>query len=72
MLADRTAGFCGADLKSLVTESALGALRRRYPQVRNSSIVMVFFINQRKVVPDKLLQKPSHRFLFKISVAVLR
>lgn len=33
VLADRTAGFCGADLKSLVTESALGALRRRYPQI---------------------------------------
>ena len=27
------AGYCGADLKSLCTEAALHALRRRYPQI---------------------------------------
>ena len=26
-------GYCGADLKSLCTEAALHALRRRYPQI---------------------------------------
>lgn len=30
-------GFCGADLKALCTEAALLALRRRYPQIYNSS-----------------------------------
>ncbi|QQP39744.1 ATPase family_ AAA domain containing 2B (Silurana), partial [Caligus rogercresseyi] len=32
-LADRTIGYCGADLKGLCGEAALIALRRRYPQV---------------------------------------
>jgi len=30
------AGYCGADLKSLCTEAALRALRRRYPQIYES------------------------------------
>lgn len=29
-------GYCGADLKALVTEASLAALRRRYPQIYNS------------------------------------
>lgn len=32
-----TVGYCGADLKSLCTESALRALRRRYPQIYEST-----------------------------------
>lgn len=33
LLADKTIGYCGADLKGLCAEAALNALRRRYPQV---------------------------------------
>ncbi len=36
-IADKTIGYCGADLKGLCAESALNALRRRYPQVYKSN-----------------------------------
>ena len=36
-LSAKTIGYCGADLKGLCTEAALIALRRRYPQVYESS-----------------------------------
>ncbi|CAH1772433.1 unnamed protein product [Owenia fusiformis] len=36
-VAERTVGYCGADIKSLCTESALHALRRRYPQIYTSN-----------------------------------
>ncbi|KAH9508111.1 ATPase AAA domain-containing protein 2B [Bulinus truncatus] len=32
-LAEKCVGYCGADLKSLCTEAAMLALRRRYPQI---------------------------------------
>ncbi|CAL1540288.1 unnamed protein product, partial [Lymnaea stagnalis] len=32
-LAEKCVGYCGADLKALVTEAAMLALRRRYPQI---------------------------------------
>ncbi len=32
-LAEKSIGYCGADLKGLCAEAALNALRRRYPQV---------------------------------------
>lgn len=35
-LAHATVGYCGADLKSLCAESAIGALRRTYPQIYES------------------------------------
>ena len=35
-LAHGTVGYCGADLKSLCAESAIGALRRTYPQIYES------------------------------------
>lgn len=31
-------GYCGADIKSICTEAALCALRRRYPQIYTSSV----------------------------------
>ncbi len=34
-------GYCGADLRSLCTEAALFALRRRYPQIYNSTEKLV-------------------------------
>ncbi|NXD77601.1 ATAD2 protein, partial [Halcyon senegalensis] len=36
-LAEKCVGYCGADIKSLCTEAALSALRRRYPQIYRSS-----------------------------------
>jgi ATPase family AAA domain-containing protein 2 len=30
-------GYCGADLKALCTEAAMRALRRRYPQIYEST-----------------------------------
>lgn len=36
-VAQRCVGYCGADIKALCTEAALMALRRRYPQIYNSS-----------------------------------
>ncbi|KAM6411398.1 ATPase family AAA domain-containing protein 2 isoform 2-T2 [Pluvialis apricaria] len=36
-LAEKCVGYCGADIKSLCAEAALCALRRRYPQIYNSS-----------------------------------
>ncbi|NWX22496.1 ATAD2 protein, partial [Aegotheles bennettii] len=36
-LAEKCVGYCGADIKSLCTEAALSALRRRYPQIYQSS-----------------------------------
>ncbi|XP_060709644.1 ATPase family AAA domain-containing protein 2B isoform X1 [Hemiscyllium ocellatum] len=36
-LAEKCVGYCGADIKSLCTEAALFALRRRYPQIYATS-----------------------------------
>ncbi|KAM4771593.1 ATPase family AAA domain-containing protein 2B [Rhinophrynus dorsalis] len=36
-LAEKSVGYCGADIKALCTEAALIALRRRYPQIYASS-----------------------------------
>lgn len=40
-LADNTVGYCGADLKALCTEAALQALRRKYPQIYNTTQKLV-------------------------------
>ncbi|KAK5853211.1 hypothetical protein PBY51_007018 [Eleginops maclovinus] len=37
-IAEKCVGYCGADIKALCTEAALAALRRRYPQIYDSSI----------------------------------
>ncbi|XP_061462022.1 ATPase family AAA domain-containing protein 2 isoform X2 [Rhineura floridana] len=37
-LAEKTVGYCGADIKSICAEAALCALRRRYPQIYTSSV----------------------------------
>ncbi|XP_044524933.1 ATPase family AAA domain-containing protein 2 [Gracilinanus agilis] len=36
-LAEKCVGYCGADIKSICSEAALCALRRRYPQIYTSS-----------------------------------
>ncbi|XP_009995966.1 PREDICTED: ATPase family AAA domain-containing protein 2 [Chaetura pelagica] len=40
-LAEKCVGYCGADIKSLCAEAALCALRRRYPQIYQSSKKLV-------------------------------
>ena len=62
-LADLTIGYCGADLKSLCTETALSALRRKYPQIYETSdkllidvsqismIAADFYISMKSIVP---------------------
>lgn len=42
-MAEKTVGFCGADLKSLATEACLCCLRRQYPQV---------YVSRRKLAVD--------------------
>ncbi|XP_070604357.1 ATPase family AAA domain-containing protein 2 isoform X2 [Erythrolamprus reginae] len=37
-IAEKCVGYCGADIKSICTEAALCALRRRYPQIYTSSV----------------------------------
>eukprot|EP00189_Rhodosorus_marinus_P000780 CAMPEP_0113957968 /NCGR_PEP_ID=MMETSP0011_2-20120614/3078_1 /TAXON_ID=101924 /ORGANISM="Rhodosorus marinus" /LENGTH=1285 /DNA_ID=CAMNT_0000968617 /DNA_START=628 /DNA_END=4485 /DNA_ORIENTATION=+ /assembly_acc=CAM_ASM_000156 len=49
-LADRTVGYCGADLKSLCTEASLRALRRRYPQIYKSQQKLEIDPDQVKVM----------------------
>ncbi|NXM60208.1 ATAD2 protein, partial [Illadopsis cleaveri] len=36
-LAEKSVGFCGADIKALCVEAGLCALRRRYPQIHESN-----------------------------------
>ncbi len=40
-VATATAGYCGADVKALCTESILRAIRRRYPQIYSSTRKLV-------------------------------
>ena len=44
-LADNTVGYCGADLKALCTEAALFALRRKYPQIYNTTQKLVLDVS---------------------------
>jgi len=48
-LADKAVGYCGADIKALCTETALFALRRRYPQIYQSSKKLQLDTNEIKV-----------------------
>ncbi|VDM30854.1 unnamed protein product [Hydatigera taeniaeformis] len=44
-MAEKTVGFCGADLKSLATEACLCCLRRQYPQVYVSRCKLAVDLN---------------------------
>lgn len=44
-LADKCVGYCGADIKAVCSESALCALRRRYPQIYSSSQKLVLDVD---------------------------
>ena len=39
-------GYCGADLKALCTEAALHSLRRRYPQIYNTSDKLIIDVSK--------------------------
>lgn len=41
----QTVGYCGADLKSLCAESALVALRSKYPQIYSSRQKLLIDVN---------------------------
>lgn len=49
-LSRRTAGYCGADLKALCVETALAALRRRYPQIYESDQKLKLDVTQVGVI----------------------
>lgn len=48
-VASKTVGYCGADLRALCSESALRALRRRYPQIYKSSEKLLIDVDQVQV-----------------------
>ncbi|XP_077207676.1 ATPase family AAA domain-containing protein 2 isoform X1 [Paroedura picta] len=65
-LAAKCVGYCGADIKSICTEAALCALRRRYPQIYTSSAKLQldissinitakdFVVAMQKIIPASL------------------
>lgn len=48
-LAEKTVGYCGADLKALCAEAALLALRRRYPQIYTANAKLQLDVNSIEV-----------------------
>jgi SpoVK/Ycf46/Vps4 family AAA+-type ATPase/predicted nucleic acid-binding protein len=48
-IAKRSVGYCGADIKALCAESALCALKRRYPQIYNSNSRLLIDVNSIEV-----------------------
>ena len=48
-MADHCVGYCGADIKALCTESALFALRRRYPQIYDCGRKLLLDVNSIEV-----------------------
>lgn len=45
-LAQLTPGYCGADMKALCAETALIALKRRYPQIYSSRQKLLLNVNE--------------------------
>ena len=56
MLADKTIGYSGADLRGLCAESALNALRRKYPQVYKTSHKLQLDFDQIKINESDFLE----------------
>ncbi|XP_065176729.1 ATPase family AAA domain-containing protein 2-like [Sycon ciliatum] len=50
-LADRTVGYCGADVKALCSEVALCALRRTYPQIYSARDKLLLDMSKIKIGP---------------------
>ncbi|XP_074841724.1 ATPase family AAA domain-containing protein 2 [Carettochelys insculpta] len=51
-LAEKCVGYCGADIKSICSEAALCALRRRYPQIYTSSDKLQLDISSIKITAN--------------------
>lgn len=54
-----TVGYCGADLKALCSESAIRALRRRYPQIYNSTDKLLINVDEVRVATRDFLAAMS-------------
>lgn len=50
-----TVGYCGADLKSLCSEAAIRALRRRYPQIYESKDKLMIDVDEVKITTRDFL-----------------
>lgn len=59
-LADRTSGYCGADLKALCAEGALVALKRRYPQIYSSSLKLQIDCGQIQILTRDFERAMEH------------
>lgn len=58
-VAQMTVGYCGADLKALCSESAIRALRRRYPQIYQSSEKLLINVDEVRVSTKDFLAAMS-------------
>ena len=47
-----TRGYCGADVKALVTEAALSSVKRVYPEIYDSNDKLLINVNEIKVTRD--------------------
>jgi ATPase family AAA domain-containing protein 2 len=54
-MAELSDGYCGADLRSLCSEAVLQSLRRRYPQIYNSSAKLLLDTDQVQVCRSDFL-----------------
>eukprot|EP01083_Nonionella_stella_P270437 915815_1 len=59
LIAERCVGYCGADIKALVTEASLKAVRRRYPQIYKSDDKLKIDVNSIKVQEEDFLAAMS-------------
>ena len=55
-IAEKTVGYCGADMKALCTEAALFSLKRSYPQIYKSQDKLLIDIDQVKVSKDDFMK----------------
>jgi SpoVK/Ycf46/Vps4 family AAA+-type ATPase len=58
-IGEKTVGYCGADIKSLCTEAALIALKRRFPQIYKSDEKLVIDTNRVKIQKEDFLKAMS-------------
>ncbi|KAJ4930997.1 hypothetical protein JOQ06_025298 [Pogonophryne albipinna] len=59
-LADKCVGYCGADIKAVCSESALCALRRRYPQIYSSSQKLVLDVDSIAITSKDFMSAMSN------------
>ena len=56
LIAEKTVGYCGADLKALCAEATLRALRRIYPQIYSSTDKLLLDLNQISIIEEDFLR----------------